>query len=188
MNAPFALTVDKHAFVAWLEHQDGRYEWKDGRVVPMTTATKAHDRIAANVMFAFGARLDRELWSITLSDLGVEDETYLRFPDVIIEPMDADDKSRRAERASILVEVMSPSSVGIDMTEKPEEYCFIPSLRAYIVASQDEPILWVWQRDPRTGAFPARPTEIAGREQSLALAFETLSIPLAELYRGIATG
>ena len=188
MNAPFSLTMDKPAFVAWLARQERKFEWKEGRVVPMPDVTKAHARIASNFMFAFGARLNRDLWSITPSDLGVEDETFLRFPDVIVEPMDTDDKGRRADRAVILVEVLSASSVGIDMTEKREEYCSMNTLPAYIVASQDEPILWLWQRDGETGAFATKPIEINGREQVLNLKFESLALPLAELYRGIAVG
>lgn len=186
MNAPLNLRLDKASFTAWLDRQDRKYEWKEGRVVQMSNVTKAHARLVSNVLRAFSARLDLDMWAVTASDLGVEDTGWLRFPDVIVEPMDGDDKARRAQQAAVIVEVLSPSSVGIDMTEKPEEYATIATLNAYVVASQDEPILWLWQRDPQTGHFPAKPIEINGREQTLTLTFGSLSIPLAEIYRGIA--
>ncbi len=185
MNAPLNLRLDKASFTSWLDRQDRKYEWKEGRVVQMSHVTKAHARIVSNILRAFSARLDLDRWAVTASDLGVEDTDWLRFPDVIVEPMDTDDKARRAQHPAIIVEVLSPSSIGIDMTEKPEEYATIATLSAYIVASQDEPILWLWQRNP-VGQFPTKPVEINERDQSLTLTFENLNVPLAEIYRGVA--
>jgi hypothetical protein len=73
------------------------------------------------------------------------------------------------------------------MNVKLAEYTQIPTLEGYIVASQDEPILWVWQRDADSRAFPATPAEITGREATLVLDATALSVPLAEIYRGIST-
>ena len=188
MNAPFSQGMDKAAFNRWVERQERKYEWKDGRVVQMPNVTKAHARIVANFLFAIGGTLDRDKWSVTASDLGVEGEKWVRYPDVIVEPMDADDKSRRAERAVLLVEVLSPSSVGTDFSEQLDEYTSFGPLEAYIVASQEEPIVWVWQRDGASRAFPKKPEEIAGRQASVTLRALGVSLPLAELYRGIAAG
>ena len=72
-----------------------------------------------------------------------------------------------------------------DFTDKLEEYTRFPSLEAYIIASQDEPICWIWERDASTG-FPAKPVEIAGRDSSIALAGRAIALPPAELYLGVA--
>lgn len=88
----------------------------------------------------------------------------------------------------LIVEVLSPSSTGTDLTAKLAEYTSLPSLQAYIVASQDEPIVWVWQRDAATGAFPDKPQEVSGREAAIGVAALELSLPMADLYRGIKTG
>lgn len=99
---------------------------------------------------------------------------------------------RRAEAPVLLIEVLSPTVTGIDLTEKPAEYTSFNSLEVYIVASQDEPICWVWQRSgskagdsapPR--AFPPRPAELAGRDQALEIPALGISLPLAEIYRRI---
>jgi len=185
MNAPLGLKLDKAAFCAWLEHQEHRHEWKEGRVVQMTNVTKAHVRVAANFIRAISARLDLDRWSVTQSDLGVEDEEFVRFPDVIVEPMDTDDESRRARQPVLLVEILSPSSVGIDFTEKLAEYTSFASLEAYIIASQDEPILWIWRRLAEIGAFPATPTEVNGRDSQVDVPGLGITLPLAELYRGV---
>lgn len=182
------LKLDKAAFCAWLDAQEQRHEWKEGRVVQMTNVTKAHARAAANFVRAISARLDLDRWSVTQSDLGVEDEEFIRFPDVIVEPMDTDDDSRRARQPVLLVEILSPSSVGTDFTEKLAEYTTFASLQAYIIASQDEPILWIWRRSAETGAFPATPVEISGRDAHVEIPGLGIALPLAELYRGVRVG
>jgi len=58
MNAPFDLRMDKASFCRWVERQEGKYEWKRGRVVQMTSVTKAHARIVANLIRVLSARLD----------------------------------------------------------------------------------------------------------------------------------
>jgi Uma2 family endonuclease len=185
MNAPSQLRLDKAAFLHWLERQERKHEWKEGRVVQMPNVTKAHARIVSNFIYELRSRLDANRWSVTASDLGVEDEDFLRYPDVIVEPMDADDKGRRATNATILVEVLSPSSVAIDLTDKPQEYMRFASLEAYIVASQDEAICWVWQRTGEARSFPAKPAEIAGRDKTIDIAALGLPLPMTEIYRGI---
>ena len=185
MNAPFDTRLDKAAFNDWLGRAQRKHEWKEGCVVQMPNVTKAHARIVSNFVFHLRVRLDPARWSVTASDLGVEKDTFVRFPDVIVEPMDRDDKGRRAQEPSLIVEVLSPSSVGTDLIEKPAEYFSLPTLEAYVAASQDEPILWVWQRGADR-AIPARAEEIRGRSQSLTLRALGIAMPLAEIYGGVA--
>ena len=60
------------------------------------------------------------------------------------------------------------------------------SLEAYVVASQDAPIVWIWQRRPdRDQAFPPEPVEISGPNAVVTVDRLGLTLPLAELYRGI---
>ena len=184
MNAPFEMKLDKAAFNRWLDAQERKYEWKEGRVVQMTNVSRGHARIVANVLRALSARLDLNQWLVTVSDFGVEDETWVRFPDLIVEPENSDNQGRRALDPIILVEVLSPSSVGTGFTEKLGEYLSLASLEAYLIASQDEPICWVWQRQ-ENGAFPGKPEEIAGREATLELKARAIALPLAEIYHGI---
>ena len=188
MNAPFDLHLDKAAFNRWLLKQERKYEWKEGRVVQMTNVTRGHSRVVANILRAMSARLDADAWAVVASDFGVEKEAFVRFPDILIEPENAGDfKSRRSENAVLLFEVLSPSSVDTDMIEKPAEYMSFNSLEAYVVASQDAALCWLWQRDPLTRAFPAKPERIAGRDQSIAFQKLSVALPLAEISRNIPT-
>ena len=188
MNAPLDLRLDKASFDRWLLDQERKYEWKEGRVVQMTNVTRGHSRVVANILRLLSAKLDIDKWAVVASDFGVEKETFVRFPDVLVEPEDAGDFSvRRSEKAILLFEVLSPSSVDTDMMEKPEEYMSFDTLEAYVVASQDAAICWVWQRDPATGKFPLKPLKVSGRNQAIGLAARAISLPLAEIYRNIPT-
>lgn len=187
MNAPFDLRLDKAAFDRWLLDQDRKYEWKEGRVVQMTNVTRGHASIVSNVVMALGALLDRDVWRIVASDFGVEQETFLRFPDVLVEPMGGDLSARRSETAVLLFEVLSPSSVDTDLIEKPAEYMTFASLEAYVVASQDAAICWIWERDPVTSRFPEKPLKIFGRDKAVELKRRGISLPLSDIYRGIPT-
>jgi Uma2 family endonuclease len=176
--------MTKAEFDRWVGRQETKHEWKEGRIVQMTNVTKAHARIVANFIRALSARLSPADWSITASDLGVEGADFIRYPDVVVERMDADDKGRRAREPILLVEVLSASTDGIDFVEKRAEYATFASLEAYVIASQDEPIVWLWERDA-AGAFASAPLKIDGRGESLRLSARGIAIPLAELYLGV---
>jgi len=179
--------VDKATFCRWIERQERKYEWKEGRIVQMTNVTRAHGKIVTNFIMTLGSRLDQDQWSVMAVDFGVETDDAIRYPDIVVEPEILDDpKGRRAESPIILVEVLSPSSGARDFVEKRDEYQTFPTLEAYIIASQDEAICWLWERRP-DGTFPACPEEVAGREVSIELTARAIALPLAEIYRGIPT-
>ena len=98
-------------------------------------------------------QLDATRWEVNNgSDRGVETSETIRFPDVIVEPSGADDESLATSEPAIVVEVLSPTSGERDTEIKPAEYMGLPSLLAYIVASQGEPACLVWLRAP-DGSF-----------------------------------
>jgi hypothetical protein len=73
------------------------------------------------------------------------------------------------------------------MVEKLAEYTSLPSLEAYIVASQDEPICWVWQRTGADRSFERKPEDISGRDKAIEIGALGISLPMSEIYRGIGT-
>jgi Uma2 family endonuclease len=183
MNAPFEHTITKPDFARWLAAQDRKFEWKDGRIVQMANVTRGHAALVGEIYFALRSRLDRAEWTITTADFGVEGRTFIRFPDVLVEPAGGDPRGLRAERAVVIFEVLSPSSVRTDVIEKRDDYEQLETVRTYVVLSQDEPIGWVWTRDGETNRFPSKPDEISGTDATIDLAALGLSLPLAELYR-----
>lgn len=177
--------VDKATFCRWVERQERKYEWKEGRIVQMTNVTRAHGKIVTNFVMVLGARLDQDQWSVMAAEFGVETDDAIRCPDIVVEPVNLDDlKGRRAQSPIVLAEVLSPSSGARDFVEKLAEDQTFTTLEAYIVASEDEPICWLWQRQA-DGTLPAVPEEIAGREATIELTARAIKLPMAEIYRGI---
>lgn len=191
MNASLDIRLTKAEFYRWLEGQDRRYELVGGRPVMMTNVSRAHWYVTQRLLTFFIDQIDRTRIVAGPTDLAVEIEDDVRFPDLLIEAAGGGLEGYGTASPLLLVEVLSPSSVGRDMTIKRKEYGTLASLEIYLVASQDEPIVWLWQRpDSAEGArapFPVMPEEIAGRDQLIKLRHFGLELPLAGIYAGIGS-
>jgi Uma2 family endonuclease len=186
MNA-FSV-VSKAEFLQFLQTRvNERYEYEGGLIVQqMTGGTRRHGEIAGRIYQALTRQLDRGRFVVTL-DRGVDTPETVRFADVVVEPADEPDESLATARPVLIVEVLSPSTRSYDLRIKPLEYLALPSLDAYLIASQTEPAMRVWQRGP-DGGFLDLPHEIEGRAASVAIACRglTLSLDLGEIYAGLA--
>jgi Uma2 family endonuclease len=198
---PAPAHMTREEFVRWSQRYEGpKCEWVEGRVVQQAVATKRHGRIVANVLRVLSARLDLDVWSIIAETMGVEPAGRLRLPDLVVERLDAPGSDLRAEEPVLLLEVLSPSSVATDFVDKRAEYLAFPSLVAYVIASQDEAVVWVWQRATTGEPFPVLPTEVRGRAAVLTLtgvaqtgvtqtgvtqAGRGIDLPLADVYARI---
>ena len=177
--------MTKAAFLRWVQRQERRHELKDGRVIMHPGGSQKHAHLIGRFVATLSVRLDPDNWAVIPTDFAVEIGEDIRYPEVLVHRLAGTGSELSTSRPVVLVEVLSPSSIGTDMTVKVAEYTSLASLEAYIVASQDQPILWVWQRNSETREFPAKPEQIDGREQTLGIAALGLSLPHAELYRGI---
>jgi Uma2 family endonuclease len=186
MNIRPDLHMSKAAFIAWDAPQEGRFELVAGRVVLMPRPSLGHGLIVGNMVVALRGRLDRHQW-VVISELGVDTAAdTLRYPDIVVDRAGGPGKSYTAIAPALLAEVLSPSSVEIDLGDKAAEYLQIPSLLAYIVLSQDEPKAWVWARVSTD--FAPGPKVVSGTEASISIAGLELELPMTEIYAGIKTG
>lgn len=192
MNAPLDLTMDKATFLRWAERQEGRYELEGGRVVQqMTGGTLRHSDLSSAIVSALGQQLDRTIWAITIDGPGIDlvganGKPFVRYPDVVVRRQGDPATALSIATPTVIFEVLSPSSVTLDLVVKPAEYMSLASLEAYIVASQDEPRVTIWERavgGERT--FPRLPIELDKGDDVIGIAALGLAVPLAELYRGI---
>jgi Uma2 family endonuclease len=83
----------------------------------------------------------------------------------------------------LLAEVLSPSSVEIDLGDKAAEYLKIPSLLACIVLSQEGPKAWIYARSD--AKFAAGSAVISGAEATIQIAALQLELPTADIYAGL---
>lgn len=174
-------------FLRWVQRQERRHDFVEGRTLLHAGSTKRHNWLAQNVVLAMRAQLDGEVWSIGFADVAVSIGDDIRYPDVLVERRQGDGRDLLSDAPVLIVEILSPSSVGTGMTIKLAEYTSLASLQAYVVASQDAAICWLWVRDAETGVLSAKPQEIAGRESIIEIAALRLALPMGELYRVIET-
>jgi Uma2 family endonuclease len=185
VNVQPNLRMDKAAFIAWMQANEGRYELAGGRVVMMPGVSRAHGLLVTNLVVSLRSRLDPRQWAI-IAEFGLDagPET-LRYPDIVVDRAGGGAKDYTATAPVLLVEVLSPST-ATDLGDKAAEYLEIPSLLAYIVLSQDAPKAWVWAL--ATGEFAAGPAVITEAEAVVRIPSLQLELPLAEIYAGIKTG
>jgi Uma2 family endonuclease len=186
MNVSAYLRVDKAAFFEFVASQaEGRFEYEEGRIVQqMSAGTFAHSLISQRFVSIFERQLDANVWAVTSQGRGVETAKTVRYPDVVVEALGAAVKGLSTDKPSVIVEVLSPSTWALDLNTKPPEFMSLAALEAYIVASQDEARCWVWHRGPDR-QFAELPEEILGSERTIRIAALGLSVPVAEVYRGI---
>lgn len=167
-------------------HPEQRYELDKGVIVQqMTGGTKRHGVVARRIARAFEDQVDPARWTV-LQERGIGVGNSGRYADVVVEPTDEPNESLRTARPVVIVEVLSESTAANDQHTKCAEYLSIPSLDAYIIASQTEPAMHVWVRG-RSGRFPKEPREITGHASEVEIAGRCgqLVLRLAEIYRGI---
>src|SRR5216683_2046699 len=177
MNVQPNLRISKAAFIEWSAAEEERCELIAGRVVMMPRPSLAHGMIVMNLAFLLRTKLDPKQW-VVVAEFGLDagPET-LRYPDIVVDRAGGSGKSYTASAPVLLAEVLSPSSVEIDLGDKAAEYLRIPSLLAYIVLSQDEPKAWVYIRE---GAqFTPGPAVIGGAEAIIRVPAMQLALPLA---------
>lgn len=183
MNVQLPLQMDKLAFLAWVQGREERYELAEGRVVMMTGGTLAHAILVRRLLVLLDSKLNAKSWTV-VADFGVDvGPTTLRYPDVMVAAVGDGAKNLTARAPSLIVEVISPSSEGVDLRDKADEYLRLPSLVAYVVFSQDEPKAWIWLRT--ASGFSPTP-DLVARDSSIRVSALGIELPLSEIYRGIA--
>jgi Uma2 family endonuclease len=186
MNAPVQLRMDKHTFLRWAEGREGHYELLGDRVTMMTGASLNHARIIKGLMRVVETRIDASRYETLPTDVAVETNDGIRYPDVIVAAAGQAGSALSIERPLLVAEVLSPSSIALDLHIKAAEYMSLPSLETYIVAAQDEPRLWVWNRSAEAGRpWPKAPEEVFGKDKSVPIAHFAIEAPMSEIYAAL---
>ena len=112
--------MDKAAFLAWVQTQEGRYELAQGRVIMMPGASKDHAIIVMNLASLIRTQLDRRKWTV-VAEFGLDagPET-LRYPDVMVDRA-GNGRAFTATAPALLAEVLSPSTESLDLQDKAAE-------------------------------------------------------------------
>jgi Uma2 family endonuclease len=138
MNAPAVKRMTVPEFLAWAETQDsGRFELVCGQIVAMAPERWEHVQAKQRAFGALEAAIEHAGVSCqALVDglaVAIDEETSY-IPDALVncgEP--GAPHSMIAPCPVIVVEVLSPSTRGIDTTVKLAGYFLVPSLKHYLI-------------------------------------------------------
>jgi Uma2 family endonuclease len=159
-----------------------RHEYVEGHLYAMAGASDRHNRAALNVASRLNQHLVDGPCEVFMSDmkLKVSANVYY-YPDISVCCDAAPRDPYFREEPVLIIEVLSPTTERIDQHEKLVAYRGMPSLRQYVLISQDQILVQVhrragqgWQQETLTHA-----TDL------LALDSVGLNITLAEVYRGV---
>jgi len=184
-QARTALPRSLEEFVGWHARQPERWEFLAGRPVMMAPASKAHTMIKGNIFAALRVRL--EGGPCTPFTDGVELRAFGQsaIPDVVVTCDPPDLASPVEDRPTLIVEVLSPGSEQIDQVVKWERYRRYESLRHYLIVWQDRPLVLLHSRHFHSNGAPFVWEERFIEEGGVPLEALSVSLPLAEIYRGV---
>lgn len=184
MNVQSHLRMDNTTFLDWVQGREGHYELAGGQVIMMTGATMRHGLIVGNLFELLRARLDRKRW-VVLTEFGIDVRPgTIRYADIVVDQQGAKGDALTAMAPVLVAEVLSPSTMKIDLGDKAADYLQLSSLAAYVVLAQDEVKAWVYNRGGQK-SFPSGPQVFAGTDASISIPALSVDLSLIDIYSGI---
>ena len=183
MQLPSIAEITPEQFFAWVSGQDGRYELVDGEVVMMAGAGRRHDRIVVNLTTAIHSQIRGGPCQTFTGDTYVATTSSTRrMPDLGVDCGKPDDDSLMADKPSLLVEVLSPTTGGFDVTVKLAEYQSLPSLDYILFVDTDSPNVHLYSRDDD---HRWRDVVLKGLEALVELEKLNVRLVLQDIYSGL---
>ncbi|HYE20646.1 MAG TPA: Uma2 family endonuclease [Tepidisphaeraceae bacterium] len=177
-------------YLAFEESKPTKHEFHDGEILAMSGSSPDHALITANMLAVIHGGLKGKPCRAYSSDLkiGVPPARRVLYPDASVvcgalEYHPEDPRRRIVTNPQLVAEVLSPSSASFDRVEKFALYRSIPSLREYVLVSQERPLIETFVRQADgvwiiAGAY-------TGMDSVARFASIEVDVPLAEVFAGI---
>jgi Uma2 family endonuclease len=166
-------------------------EWKSeyyqGEMFAMAGGSEAHNRLIVNFTGELFSRLKGSNCLVNSSDLRVQvnEAGLYTYPDLSIvcgQPKSADGFKDNLTNPVAIIEILSASTEAYDRGEKFLLYRQLPSLREYVLVSQQKPFVDQYIRDD-DGRWFVLMTQ--GLESVVTLQSCGVSIPMSALYENV---
>lgn len=163
-----------------------KHEYREGEVYAMSGASKAHDKIAVNMLAMLSSHVRGTGCSVYSSDMKVRVEAadVFYYPDVKV-TCDARDDRNPDEQfiryPRLIVEVLSPTTQGFDRGDKFANYRLIETLQEYVLISQERMMVECFRlnAEGRWVLYPYGPGE------EVHLASVEFRCPIADIYEKV---
>ena len=138
-------------YVAIANDSDIKYEYVAGEVIAIAGGTVEHGRLIGRTAALIDRALEGRPCIVLPSDMRVriraaDRSTYLDLHVICGQPERAPDDDHAIVNPTVVVEVLSDSTAGVDRIEKFAAYRRLASLREYVLVSQRERRVEVYRR------------------------------------------
>ncbi len=140
----------------------------EGSPLDSAAAAPDHDRVVSNLAGALRSAVDGSSYA---ASVGAREG---RSPDVLL--------SRNGSEATLIVEVLSPSTEAWDRGGQFQNYRQIDSLREYVMVASDKPLVETYLRQ-QDGTWVLN--AVGGLEARARLVSLGVELDLAEVYSGV---
>ena len=181
-TTPDHPAVTPQDFFRWIVGQEACYELVEGEVVMMAGAGRRHDAIVVNLTAIIHAQTRSGPCQTFTGDTYVATSASTRrMPDLGVDCGSPKDDSLTADKPSLVVEVLSPTTGGFDVTVKLAEYQALPSLDYILLVDTESPNVHLYVR----GGGAWQDVVLRGLEAVVDLDTLKVSITLREIYEGL---
>lgn len=175
--------VTPQEYLGYEQDNPAKHEYVGGQIYAMIGTRDSHNFIAGNVYAHIRMKMRGGPCRVFMSDVKVwvEAAEAFYYPDVFVscDPRDTDPYVKRYP--VLVVEVLSPSTEGIDRREKLLNYCKLESLREYVLIGGEQRSVEVYRR-AADGAWTMVTLE---GDDGLELTSVGIVIPAAEIYQDV---
>jgi Uma2 family endonuclease len=141
-------TYTPEEYLALEVEAEGRHEYRNGEIIPMSGGIPTHNEIVSNLMFAIRSALKSALqsqdYSIFVADqrLWISETNTYTYPDVVVVPRPIELQPGRKDTIAnpiFLAKVLSKSTKAYDRDEKFAAYRTITTFQEYLLIDQTQP-------------------------------------------------
>jgi Uma2 family endonuclease len=185
MSSQRKLTVEEY-FAIELK-TERKNEFRDGELIPMPDVSREHCIITSNLAgHIFSALHDTKYRGYaSMMRLKISRTGLYTYPDIMIvcdPPEYAPENRDTLTNPQVVIEVLSDSTERYDRTTKFRHYKQLPSVKEYVLVSQNEALV---ERYTRQADETWAQTDFVGLEATMTLATVKVSVPMADIFRSV---
>lgn len=132
-----------------------KHELVHGNLIKMAGESVVANDIANNLIFHLRLALRGQPFRVNQHDLKLRtaSKTGYRYPDVLVRPIGGHIDSHIVHQAILTAEITSDNSHTTDTVDKLHEYTALESLQCYLIISQTEPLVEMYERTADAGKW-----------------------------------
>lgn len=178
-SAPYT-TYSESDYLAYEAQSPVRHEYIAGEIFAMTGASIRHNVIAGNLFAELRSHLKGTPCRALIEGVKLrlrKEQSYF-YPDVMVtceeRLQELDSQRQIVEAPLVVIEILSPTTEATDRREKLRAYRTLPSLKEYLLVSQEQAQVEIYRRRGDIGwdiitYEPGDTVEIASLELKLGM-------------------